>query len=252
LTYEIFSQKYNIVENFLTFNGILQSIPKEWTKILQTNEATDTVQRQINHLKMVKKVPKFIYNEMIQYKIEHPQKCLSKWNKMLNINITLNEWYKYFQYIYKMTDCVKYQYFQFRLLHNTLITNEKLFKWKMVETDLCIFCEEEIEDLKHIFLDCEVIKMFWQKLNIWMKRKLQLSVNFNTTEILFGSLSEPLLIVDIIYLIAREYIYNCKQGEHFPNIHTLEKKIYQIQNIERDIAIKKGNFNQFIIKWGKL
>ena len=32
---------------------------------------------------------------------------------------------------------------QFRILHHTMITNEKLFKWGLVDNNKCTFCHRE-------------------------------------------------------------------------------------------------------------
>ena len=98
LDYESFSRKYNITENFLTFYGVLQSIPKEWKDILNLNEVQVNPQTKINQLKLVPKVPKFIYHELITYKMENPKRCLNKWNNALKTSITMYEWLIFFQY----------------------------------------------------------------------------------------------------------------------------------------------------------
>ncbi len=49
-------------------------------------------------------------------------------------------------------------------MHRTLVTRERLYKLKMSESDLCTFCDEEIETIEHLFLECEVTKAFLIKL----------------------------------------------------------------------------------------
>jgi hypothetical protein len=205
---------------------------------------------KIQELQIIQKVPKAVYGYMIKHKIEKPDKCLQKWNRILNIDITMTQWLNYFQHIYKTTCSTKYQFFQFRLLHGTLVTKENLFKWGIKDNDLCTFCEEEIEDIKHIFLDCEIIKIFWNKLKSWLKKKLSLVIDFKAEDLLFGSLHEDLLLIDMIFLVAKQYIYSCKHEETYPKMHVFEKKIYNIKNIERDIAIKNNKLQNFLTKWG--
>ena len=42
--------------------------------------------------------------------------------------------------------------FQFKILHNILYTNDKLFKMRQVETELCTFCQTAVETPVHIFI----------------------------------------------------------------------------------------------------
>ena len=58
--------------------------------------------------------------------------------------------------IYKLPFIVtienKMRSFQFKVNRNIFFTNEKLKKIGIGKTDLCTFCEEEVETLKHIFI----------------------------------------------------------------------------------------------------
>ena len=45
-------------------------------------------------------------------------------------------------------------------LHFITATREKLFQWNIVESDVCAFCNEHIETLPHLLVECEVINYF--------------------------------------------------------------------------------------------
>ena len=53
---------------------------------------------------------------------------------------------------------IKMRVFQFKILHNILYTNDKLFKMRQVETELCTFCQTAVETPVHIFCDCKNIE----------------------------------------------------------------------------------------------
>ena len=51
--------------------------------------------------------------------------------------------------------------FQYKVLHNILYTNKKLFKISFRTDDLCTFCEAEPETLYHILYQCPYSRRFW-------------------------------------------------------------------------------------------
>ena len=64
----------------------------------------------------------------------------------------------------------------FVVTNNIVFTNEKLFRLKMVDSPLCVFCKREVESLKHLLFFCEVTKMFWRAFCTWLAEcKFELS-----------------------------------------------------------------------------
>ena len=51
--------------------------------------------------------------------------------------------------------------FQYKVLHNILYRNKKLFKIGFRRDDFCTFCEAEPETLYHILYQCPYSKRFW-------------------------------------------------------------------------------------------
>ena len=69
---------------------------------------------------------------------------------------------------YRATIYTKLRAFQFKINHNILYTNERLYKIGKVESPLCCMCNTQIETLVHFFVECEKIKPFWEKhLNLY-------------------------------------------------------------------------------------
>jgi hypothetical protein len=253
MSFQNFCKKFDLQEHFVTFYGVTQSIPKEWKGIVELDDTlVKPKQNKILKLQTINKVPKAVYIEMMEVKEHKPVKSLEKWNKLLSTNIPMSKWLNYFQYIYQVTDSIKHQHFQYRLMHGILTSRENLFKWGIVKSDLCTLCEEQIEDVKHIFIECEVVKIFWQRLLYWIESKLQLIVTFNSLDVLFGSLHDDLLILDVIYLVAKQYIYACKFDSICPKIQIFEKNLYAMKNMERCIAVKNNRLQKYIKKWDRL
>ena len=97
---------------------------------------------------------------------------------------------------------------QFKILHFILVTKEKLLQWGLAQDDikLCTFCEEEIETLPHIFVECEVIKLFWSTMYQWIYQKTHIHFILSTKEILLGTENKNSVIINVLIILAKYYI----------------------------------------------
>ena len=156
--------------------------------------------------------------------------------KVLNIpESTISEMYSI---PYCTTIYTKLRAFQFKINHNILYTNEKLYKIGKVESPLCCMCNMQIETLVHLFVECEKIKPFWRKtselLHPYGIDKI------NATEIILGILKHERInnITNHIILEAKYYIYVCKLEKIMPNFARFIKRLKITENIEKQIASK--------------
>ena len=168
---------------------------------------------------------------------------------MANGNLTEEDIYEAFAHLYKTTTFTKYQSFQFKLLHRILVTNEDLHKWKLKDTALCNFCEEEIETTVHLFLECEVTKLFWKELEDWLYRNNNIRVKIQPSEIILGNLNIENNLFDLVYLVGKQYVYACRCTEGFPTLTNFLKTLKHVYNIEKYIAINNDNITPFNSKW---
>ena len=49
---------------------------------------------------------------------------------------------------------------QYKILNNIVFINEEVFRLKVIEAPLCVFCKGDVESLDHLLFFCEVTKMF--------------------------------------------------------------------------------------------
>ena len=49
-----------------------------------------------------------------------------------------------------------------KLKYDSLLTNKKLFEWKVIDSALCKFCGVEIEDMEHLLNNCASLKPLWE------------------------------------------------------------------------------------------
>ena len=94
---------------------------------------------------------------------------MKKWLTYLNGKITKEDWLYSIANMYAITSNTQILNCQYKILHFILVMNEQLFKYKLIDSDLCEWCEEEIETLPHFLLECEVVKVFWNDLQNWLQ-----------------------------------------------------------------------------------
>ena len=100
------------------------------------------------------------------------------------------------------------------MLHRNTITNRNLNLWdQKLEPDLrrsdkCQFCNLATEYIEHLFYECQVVKQFWTQIFQWISTKTNLNINFTAAEILLGGAPQDLQIFNLIFLLAKKYIYD--------------------------------------------
>ena len=137
-------------------------------------------------------------------------------------------------------------YFQFRILHNILPTNSLLYKLGIVTSPLCSFCKDEAETVEHLFVDCDIAKQFWIHFKNFV---IQFNVNYTAKEILLGNVNTSTVIVDLLYLIAKQYLYHCRLSQRKPNFDNYLQSVWNYKRIEECSAHYCNKTNVFIEKW---
>ena len=180
--------------------------------------------------------------------ISLPTEKFSKWEKLLNCEIT--NWSKYFIILKKSCRNSYLQNFQFKLLHRIIPTNSFLDKIKLKNTNLCTFCKIHDETIEHLFFDCPVTQIFLKSLSKQLKQYYK-NLIFDKKEYFFGFESGDLL-VNLISIIAKNYIFKCKLNEQRLNIVEFKHKIMWYRSLEQYISKKNNTILAFEKMWTPL
>ena len=70
---------------------------------------------------------------------------------------------------------IKLKEFNFKIMHNILPCNYKLYKWKKIDNYNCDVCGIK-QDIEHLLYDCEYVKPLWVLLENAFNVKLCYSV----------------------------------------------------------------------------
>ena len=80
----------------------------------------------------------------------------TKWQSILHSPLSFQDYKACFVNLKKITNHTKYRSFQFRMLHNAIILNDKLCRWKVLQENKCSFGCDEPETEMHFFVECPV------------------------------------------------------------------------------------------------
>ena len=123
---------------------------------------------------------------------------------------------------------------QYKVLHNILFLNQKLFLFRTVSSPLCSFCNREEETILHTFYSCIFTKALWNDLKNSVEGFLQLP-DLTTQSTMFGFLdinTNVYLISNHLLLIFKFYVYKARSIKEV-NFNILKRKIKKVQEKEK-------------------
>ena len=76
--------------------------------------------------------------------------------------------------------------------------------------------------------------------------------HLSENDIMFGILRcEDELLINLILIIAKQYLYSCRQNKSLPSIKVLNLKIKTIHQLETMIAKSNNKLRAYNMKWDK-
>ena len=134
--------------------------------------------------------------------------------------------------------------FQYKVLHNVLFVNQKLFLFRTVSSPLCSFRNREEEINLHTFYYCIFTKALWNDLKNSFEGFLQLP-DLTPQSAMFGFLdinTNVYLISNHLLLIFKFYVYKARTIKEV-NFNILKRKRKKVQETEK--IISKNNANKY-------
>ena len=204
-----------------------------------------------NYDKMVEKQLGSKYYYLSFIKCQQPTQVIAeKWQTKLNMPIDREFICKIFENIKVVTLNTKLRSFHFRLLHHSIVTNEKLFRWKILDTDKCTFCNVAVENTFHLIWECQVAKTIWDQIKTWVKNSSNRTLNLNLKNIVFCRLTtNPMDWVNTLCIIVMQYLYSSRCLKVIPNFARLKSQILDMHNLEKYIAVKNNKLKKHENKW---
>ncbi|KAK6178281.1 hypothetical protein SNE40_013084 [Patella caerulea] len=172
---------------YRTLNKIHGSLPGEWTYKIN-NEIVPSVRNESVNLYITAEnqsinisrfTVKLCYTIFVMKCFMTPTST-AYWENY-SININHEHLWKSIHCTYKGIECINND---FKVAHNCIFTNEKLFKCNKITTPNCSFCNNTIENIIHLFKDCSslqgLIKEMHSITEFFLRKKGYSHHDFNT------------------------------------------------------------------------
>ena len=117
------------------------------------------------------------YEKNIYFIKEIIPKSQIKWNVVFG-NETL-DWCQIYKIPAKSCINTKLHWFQYRILHRILATNDLLLKCGIKQDNLYTFCQRVPEKIEHLFWYCNIVMEFWENIENWIYEKNQYLANID-------------------------------------------------------------------------
>ena len=99
------------------------------------------------------------------------------------------------------------QWYQTRINHHILATNQFLHKIKYIDNPLCSFCADQDETIHHLLWDCNYTKALIQELRKWLSDN-NILINIDEIPFIFGLYNKNTSIAEQQILLETKY-YIC-------------------------------------------
>lgn len=233
---------------YIQYFGILSAIPAHWIRELKnTRNIVETFQWPYETFEG--KMTSIVYDKIVSDK-KALIKVNERWNLKLRTNTEYDTFLQSFENIYKLTSSTKIRNFQFRFLHRIVFCSNKLFRWKVVDSPRCTFCDNDIETLEHLYFYCVVTKRFWEMFQAWFEALTDTEVDILPQTITYCNHEDDLY--NTLLLLAKQYIFRTRCLDKTLNVYNFKDYVMEIIQIERYQAFKNKKFKPFVKKWKRM
>ena len=152
----------------------------------------------------------------------------SKWANLLCTSETTDIWPLVFKACFKSVLDNKVIWLQYRILYNVLPTRDFLYKIKMIDNNLCVFCHSYPETVMHLFCECDKVIDLWHNVKQWLNNKAGININFDNSVKLLGYYkADPFYWPsNFVILLTKKYIFSCARKGNKLNIYNLQSEFF--------------------------
>ena len=162
MSFSDFQAKYKTRLTFLHYLGLFDAIPNRYKELLVKTFSKPKTPKLTMLIQCKQKVTKLVYDNMIEETDVFPNKAYQKHKSELDSELSKEDFLNLFLNTLSSTASTILRDIQFRILHHTLITNETLLKWGVLNDNRCTFCHGEIESIAHLLRKCRYATNVWK------------------------------------------------------------------------------------------
>ena len=134
------------------------------------------------------------------------------------------DFHLHFKNIKKISNAVKLQNFQYRLLHNKIFCNDVLYYWRKTPSQICNWCEEKKQTINHLLYNCKYARRIQHWFDCWMD-SLDITFEMSLKNVVFNMVNENRThISNSLELVIKQYLFRCKCSNTLPSVNESKKE----------------------------
>ena len=233
------------------YKKLLATIPNNWKEILSRTRPMIATPLKTPHLKaLTKRASRTFYDKMIMDKYgKQEATALVRWIKDLQMDeqSATEQWEQAFKNLSNII-AMRLRTFQFKVLHRLHYTNNRLVKFQQAKNEYCRFCDSVPETLIHMYWECPITQRLW--MGIWQRIYGEKEViDVDPVKIMLGLFMEEEMVLNLVGVIIKKYILECKWKETIPLVEVGWRKIQHVNKIEQQVYANKSKRGQYESKW---
>ena len=123
----------------------------------------------------------------------------NKW--MQELGFINEEEHKSFNKVIRSIIEIRLKDFQYKVTNKILIAKLFLHKINKVDNNICECCNLQPETIYHLFIECEIVKRFWNELRIWLSNNSTVIIELGEKQILFACQDKKIHLETICALL---------------------------------------------------
>ena len=182
----------------------------------------------------------FLENQMVP---PYPYTEYQKF-QLTNVN-NLNPFTNIRKFIHRPRD----KFFKYRILQGDIFCNERMFRFKMVNSKFCSYCgiSQTVENIKHMIWDCPRSQEAWLYLkNVVLQ---SYSIDYISYETVILGAAKPIPLVESIIVLVLKLIMTKERSTQI-QIEQIKNQIKAQYIIEKHAM--KNNLDKFNSRWSNI
>lgn len=178
-----FQKKLQLLIPFTTYHGLINCIPASWRRKLKSTDSPNHNQISSSDSSTMNITTRSAYAVILDHFFQPPTSEI----KILGYGFTKESLTNVYMLPFLITQEVKLQMFQLKIVHNILSTRRSLFRARLSDSESCRVCQTEPETLPHMLFQCKIASAFWIAFNQqwWCERTLQ-TFELNECNVIYG------------------------------------------------------------------
>ena len=252
-SYQNLSQKVGKRFPFTKLLGLINAIPDSWKQKLKTQSRFNNDNDQHNNKASLTTkgiTCKKSCSIFVKRKFKEP--LANNRLRRLGVN-ELHKINEIHSLSFKMTKETKLSIFQFKIIHNILPHRVLLYKMKITNSDLCLYCGSQ-ETLQHLLVSCPLLRTFWSDVLTWWNSSSTRNILFDELKILYGYNSgDPrCLLLNYYILIAKFHIFKYKIDSKSPTFPAFMALLKEKLLVYKAAAVANKTLQKFQTRWTTL